>query len=127
MKILIDSSGWLHYFLNGPSAEMYAEVLEKNTQVVTPTIVLYEVYKKLKQDFGEQQAIAAVSQLNQTHIVPLSDSLACEAADLAITHKLAMADAIVYATAKAYNAKLVTSDKDFRDLENVSYFSPEED
>ena len=119
--ILVDSSGWLEYFMNGSLAEKYAGYLAKSREVLTPTIVLYEVFKVLKSQLGEEHALDAAVQMGETNITPLSDSLAYHAANLSLEYKLAMADAIIYATACAHQATLVTSDADFKGLPKVSY------
>lgn len=120
---VVDSSGWLEYFTDGPLAKRYEPYLRKAHDLVTPTIILYEVYKKLKHEKGEELALLAAAQLGKTVLVPLSEALALEAADLSLEHKLPMADAIVYATALAYQRKLITSDADFKGLPNVLYFA----
>ena len=122
---LVDTSGWLHYFLNGPLIERYAKFLEKSDTVLTPTIVLYEVYKKVKVQSEEKYADVAASQMNRTVVVSLSDSIAYSAADLSLEYKLAMADAIIYATALEHRTQLITSDADFKGLPGVLYLSPE--
>ena len=119
--ILVDSSGWLEYFMNGTLAEKYAGYLSKSREVLTPTIVLYEVFKLLKKQLGEQHALDAATQMGKTNIVPLTDSLAYHAANISLEHKLSMADSIIYATAREHQATLVTSDADFKDLPSVSY------
>ncbi len=63
----------------------------------------------------------AVAQIQKTRVVPLSDSLALAAADVGLEFRLAMADSIVYATARSENAELVTSDRDLRALPGVTY------
>ncbi len=123
---LVDSSGWIHYFMNGSLAKSYAEYLSKTKELVTPTVVLYEVYKKLKSELSEEGALMAAAQMEKTVLAPLSESIAYHAADLALEHKLAMADAIVYATADVYKAKLITSDSDFKRLPQVTYINTEE-
>jgi predicted nucleic acid-binding protein len=123
---LVDSSGWLHYFMNGPLAERFAGFLSKSREVLTPTIVLYEVYKRLKIERDQGHALNAVAQMEETNVVSLSESLAYHAANLSIEHQLAMADAIIYATADAYNAKLITSDADLKGLSRVTYISTTE-
>ena len=45
---LVDSCGWLEWFTEGPLAEEYRPYLEKNDELLIPAIVLYEVYKVLK-------------------------------------------------------------------------------
>ena len=119
--ILIDSSGWLEFFTGGPLASEYAHYLRNLDGVVTPTIVLYAVYKVIKRQRGEEEALAAAAQVGKTRLVPLTDSIALTAADVSLMHQIAMADAIVYATALTEGAKLVTSDADLSDLPGVSY------
>jgi predicted nucleic acid-binding protein len=119
--IVIDSSGWLEFLTDGPAADEYAKYLRKTADVVTPTIVIYEVYKRAKRVLGEEEAIDAVAAMQKTQVMPLTDELALIAADLSLLHKLPMADAIVLATAQAHDADVVTSDADFKDLSRVIY------
>lgn len=111
--ILVDSSGWIEYFSEGSHAEQFARHLKDLSQVITPTIVLYEVYKKLKKGRSEQESLEAVAQMSKTQIVELTDSIALSAADVSLEHNLPMADAIVYATALEWDCKIVTMDTDF--------------
>jgi predicted nucleic acid-binding protein len=118
---LIDSYGWIEYFSDGPLAKKYAsyieEVNENNT--VTPTVVVYEVYKRLKKEKGERVALEAYAQITRSKLVPLDEDLALRAADASLKTGLAMVDAVVFTTARAYSAELVTSDKDLKGLEGV--------
>ena len=118
---LVDSSGWLEYFTNGPLADAYAQHLKTPERVLTPTVVVYEVYKLIKRDRSEEEALAATAQLGKTHVVPLTETIALTAADVSLTYRLAMADAIVYATALTAGAKLITSDADLAPLPGVTY------
>lgn len=119
---LVDSVGWIEFFTNGPLASEYARYLQKPSEVVVPTVVLYEVYKKIKSEKNEEIALVAVATMQNAQIIPLTEELSLSAADLSLNHKLAMADAIVYASAIHENAKLVTSDKDLKGLPHVTYF-----
>jgi predicted nucleic acid-binding protein len=119
--ILVDSSGWIEFFTGGGNAAKYGSYLEKTSSVVTPTIVLYEVYKLVKRERTEEEALLAAAQMQKTRLVPLSDSLALAAADVSLEFRLAMADSIVYATARAEEAELVTSDGDLRELPGVTF------
>ncbi|HET9212598.1 MAG TPA: type II toxin-antitoxin system VapC family toxin [Thermoanaerobaculia bacterium] len=110
---LIDSSGWLEFFTDGPLAEKYSPYLSDLSQVLTPAVVLYEVYKRIRRERGEEDALVAAAQLKKTQIVPLTDTIAMRAAELSLEHHLAMADAMVYATATLHSVLLVTSDSDF--------------
>jgi len=120
MKV-IDSSGWLEFFANGPLADDYIVHLAVPAEILTPSVVVYEIYKKIKHDWAVEEALVAVAQLERTRVVPLSPALALTAADFSLTYKLAMADAIVYATARAHFAELYTSDSDFIGLPEVVY------
>lgn len=117
---IVDSCGWLDYFLDGPLAAAFERHLDQ-PDVLVPTIVLYEVYKVIKRDVSEQKAEQAAIQLKTKRIVPLTDSVALLAAEMALKHKLAMADAIVYATAQVHEATLVTSDGHFAEMVDVEY------
>jgi predicted nucleic acid-binding protein len=117
---VIDSSGWIEHFTNGPLAGSYADLLQME-EIVTPTVVLYEVYKIIRREFSEEAALLAAAKLKATLLVELDEQLALEAAEASLAHSLAMADAIVYATACRYEAELVTSDADLANLPNVMY------
>ena len=119
--IVIDSSGWVEFFTDGVLADEYAKRLRSLPSVLTPVIVLYEVYKRLKRDMTEDDAIVAVSAMQRTRIVAIDAPLALLAADLSLAHGLAMADAIILATARSFQAELVTSDVDFEGIPDVTY------
>jgi predicted nucleic acid-binding protein len=121
--ILLDSYGWIEYFAEGKLADRYARYVEQANKenTITPTIVIYEVYKKIKREKGEEKALEAYAQITRTKIVPLTENLAMKAADVSLKFGLSMADAIVYATAKNEGAKLVTSDEHFKGFEDVEF------
>ncbi len=119
--MVVDSSGWLEFLTDGPLADEYARRLRQPAAVITPTIVMYEVYKHSKRLRGEEGALDAVAAMQKTRVVPLNDELALVAADLSLAHKLPMADAIVLATARLYEAEVVTSDADFEGVADVTY------
>jgi toxin FitB len=121
VKILMDSSGWIEFFTGGPFAERYAAYLTPRHDIITPTVVLYDVYKKIKREKGEETALLFTGRLRATHVVQLTESIAYLAADFSMRRGLAMADAIVYATAKDQEADVVTGDADLKDLPGVVY------
>jgi predicted nucleic acid-binding protein len=121
VKVLLDSSGWIEFFTGGPLAERYAPYLTSRYQLITSTIVLYEVYKKIKRERGEETALLFAGRLSATQVVQLTESIALLAADVSLQHGLAMADAIVYATAKDQEAEVVTGDADLKELPGVVY------
>jgi predicted nucleic acid-binding protein len=121
--ILVDSSGWVEYFTDGPLAEDFAAHLESLAEVVTPTIVIFEVYRVIRRQRSEEVAIAAVAQMQKTLVVELDQFLALTAADVSLEHGLAMADAIVYATARVEGVDVVTIDSDFEGLPGATVYS----
>ena len=84
-------------------------------------MVLYEVYKKVKQRRSEEEALLAVATLSQTTIVPIDQTISLEAADYSLELSLHFSDALVYATARHWKAKLYTSDEDLRALKEVCF------
>lgn len=120
---VIDSYGWIEYFTDGGLAKKYATYIEDadESNTITPAIVIYEVYKRLKRERGEQLALEAYAQLTRTKIIPLDEDTALNAADISLAMGLAMGDAIVYSTARRHSAELITSDSDLKDLEWVRF------
>ena len=121
--ILIDSYGWIEYFGEGPLADSYAVFIEKADEkgTVTPTIVIYEVYKRIKSVKGEEKALEAYAQMSRTRIVDLTSSLCMKAADISANLNLGMADAIIVATANAWDADIVTSDQHLKRVNRVKF------
>jgi predicted nucleic acid-binding protein len=121
--ISVDSYGWIERFTDGPKADLYDAVIEKAApaEIVTSAMVLYEVYRKIKQAVNEQSALEAVAAIGQTFVVPVDQSLSLEAADYSLLIGLHMADAVVYATARHYGAELYTSDEDLKGVKGVVF------
>jgi predicted nucleic acid-binding protein len=120
---LVDSSGWIEYFTNGPLADEFAPYLENLPEVVTPTIVIFEVFRVIRRQRSEEEAIKAVAQMQKTSVVDLDQFIALTAADVSIEHGLAMADAIIFATAQVQDIQLVTADSDFEGLSGARVFT----
>lgn len=118
--ILVDSSGWIEYLAERPLAGAFARYIEGDEPLVASAIQIYEIYKVIRRDVSEESAVESVAALRSATIEPLAESLAFEAADLSLQHGLAMADAIIFATAARHRAELVTSDVDFEGLPNVT-------
>jgi toxin FitB len=114
--ILVDSSGWIEYLAARPRAADFARYIEGNEPLLCSVIQVYEIYKVVRRDVGEERAIEAVSALRATTVEPLGESLSLEAADVSLEHGLAMADAIIFATAARHGANIITADADFEGL-----------
>ena len=118
--ILVDSSGWIEYLADRPRAEAFAPYIEGRERLLVSAIEFSEIYKVVRRDLSEERAIEAVAALHRAEIAPVDESLALEAADVALEHGLAMADAIIYATARHFGARLVTADADFEGLPDAT-------
>jgi len=118
--VVVDSSGWLEYFTQDVNANAFEPYLEGSRPLLVPAIVLYEVKKKILQIGTKTEADRFVSQACRRQVIPLDEFLALAAAEVSIRCRLAMADAIIYATARAFEAELVTSDQAFQGLPGVT-------
>ena len=118
---VIDSSGWLEYFINGANASFFAPAIQEIANVVVPTISVFEVFKRTLIEKGRNDALEAVAIMYDGKVVDLDRELALLAADFSLELKLPMADSIILATAHAYNATLWTQDEHFKDIEGVKY------
>ena len=118
---VVDSSGWLEYFADGPNARFFAKAIEGTAQLLVPTVSLYEVFKRVLQQRGEGDALQAVALMHQGQVVELSDALALAAARVSVDLGLPMADSIMLATARAQDATFWTQDSDFADVPGVWY------
>ena len=123
MRAVIDSCGWLEYFLAGPLGPEFRSRIQAD-DVLVPTVVLFEVYKVIKRDVSERRAEEAVVQMRTRTCVPLTDEVALLAADLCLEQRLAMGDGMVLATAQMHDATLVTSDFHFAGMPGVEYLEP---
>jgi predicted nucleic acid-binding protein len=118
---VVDSSGWLEYFAEGSNADFFAPAIEDTKNLLVPVICIYEVFKKLLQQSGDNEAQIHVSDMKQGKIIEIDESLALSAAKLSAELKLPMADSLILATARANNAILWTQDEHFKDLDGVKY------
>ena len=118
---VVDSSGWLEYFADGPNADLFAPAIESTSELVVPTISIYEVFKRVLQQRSENEALQAAVTMQQGLVVDLGVTLAMEAARLSYQLKLPMADSIMLATARMYRAVLWTQDIDFKGIAGVEY------
>lgn len=118
---VVDSSGWLEYFADGPNAGFFAQALEKIEELVVPTISIYEVFKRILQQRDEAAALQAVALMHQGDVVNLTAPLALNAARISRNLALPMADSIMLATATSRDAVLWTQDADFAPIPGVKY------
>ena len=116
---MVDSSGWIELFTDGPQAERFLAVLERQDRLVVPAISIFEVFKWILREHSEAQAIQAVAVMQRGRVVDLDSRLAMAAAQLSDQLRLPMADSIILATARSQQARLYTMDADFKGLSDV--------
>ncbi len=118
---VVDSSAWLEFFGAGPNAGFFAPPIEATAELLVPSLCLLEVFKRVYRQRGEGPALQAVALMQQGQVVDLTPPLALLAAKLGADLKLPLADSVILATARQYEATLWTQDADFRGLPDVRY------
>lgn len=116
---VVDSSAWLEYLVDSERASLFAEPIEQTQQLIIPVLVIYELFKKVLRERGEQLALEVYGLLSQATVVDVDAPIATAAARL----PLPLADSIIYATAQRYEAMLWTQDEHFQGLPGVKFFS----
>ncbi len=118
---VLDSSGWLEYFADGPNAEAFAPVIGNLAELLVPTISIYEVFKRVLTQRSEREALESAALMQQGEVVDLSVSVALDAARISAAEKLPLADSVILATARAWGAMLWTQDSDFEGKAGVKF------
>jgi toxin FitB len=118
---VVDSSGWIEYLSGGGNAAFFRKPIESTEPLLVPSLSLLEVYRHMLRHVGRDEALNVVAAMRSGTVVDLDDRLALEAAELSVATKLALADSIILATARAHDAELWTQDSDFEGLEGVRY------
>jgi predicted nucleic acid-binding protein len=119
---IVDSSGWLEYFSGGPNAELFLLPLQEPSSLIVPTITIYEVFKAVLRETGENEALQSIAAMQKGSVIDLTAGIAINASKLSLQHNLRMADSIILATAKAYKCIIWTQDSDFENLPRVKFF-----
>lgn len=120
---LIDTSAWIEWLIESPTGKAVAASIPAREDWLVPTIVQLELTKWLAREVGEDKADRVIAFTQMCHVAPLDTPTALAAADLCGKHKLATADAIVYATALTHGADLVTCDAHFDGLQGVTFIA----
>ncbi len=118
---VVDSSGWLEYFTKGPNGPFFLPIIQDTLNLIVPTVVIYEVFKRVVTMMGEEAALNIAGFMSSGQEVDLDRKLAIDAGYISLELKLAMADSIILATAQEYEATLWTQDAHFKDIEGVRY------
>jgi predicted nucleic acid-binding protein len=119
---LIDSSGWLEYFVDGPNAKHFLTPLKDSDSLVVPVVVIYEVFKVVLRERGENEALQALAAMQKGKTIDITPSLAIAASRISLKQRLPMADSMILAAAETSGAVIWTQDSHFKDLPGVKYF-----
>ena len=119
---IVDSSGWLAYFADEPNAKHFITPLKDTASLVIPSVTIYEVFKVVLRETSENEALQAAAAMQKGRVVDLTAMLAIAASKLSLKHGIPMADSIILATAKAFDAVIWTQDSDFKNIAGVKYF-----
>lgn len=120
---LVDSCGWLEYFADGPNALFFAKPIEKVADLLVPSLCILEVFKRVLKQRDEDCALQAVALMEQGLVVDLNMPISLHAAKISVDYKLPVADSIILATARAYEAVVWTQDADFKNIDGVKYIA----
>jgi toxin FitB len=118
---VVDSSAWLEYLAGGPNSAFFAGSIENTTELIVPTISLYEVFKRIVQQRSENEALQVIAVMQQGKIAEMDSRTALSAARISVDNKLPLADSVMLATARLNNAVLWTQDSHFEGIPNVKY------
>jgi predicted nucleic acid-binding protein len=119
--VLVDTSAWIEWLIGSPTGEALSERLPQQSDWLVPTMVQLELAKWLTREVGEDKADQVIAFTQVCQVVPLDTEIALAAADACRMHKLATADAIIFATARAQGATLLTCDAHFEGLPGVDF------
>jgi len=118
---VVDSSGWMEYLQDTPRADLFAAAIEDRHHLLVPTIALFEVHRVLSRSLDASLVKRCLDVMRLGRVLDLTDARAVAAAQIAARHKLAMADAAMYAMAREFDATFWTQDVDYQGLDGVRY------
>ena len=121
--VLVDTSAWIEWLMGSATGRAVGTVMPSQDEWLVPTIVQLELAKWLTRELGEDRADQVIAFSQMCRIVPLDTRIALAAAELCARHRLATADAIIYATAQDHDAELLTCDAHFEGLDGVRYLA----
>ena len=118
---VVDSSGWIEYFIDTAQAENFANAIEQTALLIVPTLSFFEVHRFLSRNTDPKRRGECLEVMRRGTLVELTGARAIAASEAAQQHRLAMADAIMYSIAREFNAAFWTQDVDYEGLPGVNY------
>ena len=123
MLRIVDTCGWLEYIADTKNSKNFEQAILDTKNLIVPSIIIYEVFKKICLDYCEDTALEVVAELKQGKVIEINETISIYAAKLSLEKKLPMADALIYATGLLYKATIYTQDNHFENLSGVKYFT----
>ena len=121
MPVVVDSSGWIEFFVGGPNSKHFETAIQDVENLIVPSITIAEVYRWVMREASATDALTIAASMKQARVVPYGERLAIMAAEISHKHQLRLADGIIYATARDAAAELLTQDADLEGFEGVRY------
>lgn len=121
-KLVVDTSAWIEWFVDSEIGRQFDPALSQPAQCIVPTVVQLELAKWAARELPEDEHRRLVRLTQKCQVESLDSKTALMAASANVKHKLALADAIIYATAQRLGAEVVTCDAHFKDLPSVRFF-----
>ncbi len=119
---VIDSSCWIEFLLGSADGEFVKDLVKHEASLVVPSIALFEVHKFLSRQALTQESLAfCLAEMQRGKVIELTAARAITGSKVAQSHKLAMADAIMYSIALEFKATFWTQDVDYQGLPHVEY------
>lgn len=119
---VVDTSAWIEWLVGSPLGKKLGKEVPARQECVVPTLVQLELAKWLTRETDDARADQAIAYTQKCIVAPMDTRIALRAAECCRIHKLATADAIVYATALEMDADVLTCDAHFAKLPGVVYF-----
>lgn len=120
---VVDSSGWIEFFLAGTNGPVFKPVIEQRQALLVPTIALFEVHRVLSRKLPPDVVNACLDVMRLGRVLDITAARAVAGADVSLRHKLAMGDALMYSLALEHGATFWTQDVDYQGLPSVQYFA----
>ena len=118
---VVDSSGWIEYFIDTANADNFALAVEKTSLLIVPALSFFEVHRYLSRNVDAQRRDMCLEVMRRGTVIDLTTARAIAASDIAQKYRLAMADAVMYSIAREFNATFWTQDVDYKDLPGVNF------
>ncbi|MDP3284563.1 MAG: type II toxin-antitoxin system VapC family toxin [Desulfobacterales bacterium] len=120
---VVDSSGWIEFFLAGSNGPIFKPVIEQRDRLLVPTIAVFEVHKILSRSLPHELVDRCLDVMRLGRVLDFTDSRAVAASKVSRQHRLALADSAMYSMAMEYGATFWTQDSDYDGLEGVRFFT----